>query len=118
MKNLIITAAIIFAAPLAIACDYPAPPKNLPDGSTAEIAEMKVGVKRIADYQNDMSTYLSCIEAEEVVAVLSLDEGDKDGKKQSKIMFDKKYNAAVQEQTASVEIFNAEIREFKDRPKD
>ncbi len=118
MTNVIIAAAVILAAPLAVACDYPAPPKDLPDGSTSEIADMKVGVKRIAKYQSDMSTYLTCIEADEAVAVLSLDAGDEDGKKQRKSMFDKKYNAAVDEQTATVEKFNAEIREFKDRPKD
>jgi len=32
-------------------------------------------------------------------------------------MFDKKYNAAVDEQTRTVEEFNAEIREYKARTK-
>lgn len=117
MTRALLATAMVFAMPLAFACDYPAPPKDLPDGATADIAAMKVGVKKIAEYQENMSTYLSCIEAEEAVAVMSLDEDDEDGKDQRKEMFDKKYNAAVDEQTRTVEQFNVEIREYKDRPK-
>lgn len=76
---------------------------------------MLAGVKLISAYQQDMSDYLSCIEADEVVATQALADDDKDGKKQRKIMFDKKYNAAVDEQTRTVEQFNAEIRAYKER---
>ena len=112
-----ITMAILFAAPIAFSCDYPAPPKSLPDGSSATIDEMKGGVKVIAAYQEKMSTYLACIEADEVVGLQALAEDDEEGKKQRKAMFDKKYNAAVDEQTRTVEAFNAEIREYKNRSK-
>ena len=117
MTKAVIATAFVLASPLTFACDYPAPPKDLPDGATSAIAEMKVGVKDIADYQSNMETYLNCIDAEEAVATMALDEDDKKGKEQRKEMFDKKYNAAVQEQTRTVEQFNAEIREYKDRPK-
>lgn len=117
MTKIVIAAAFVLASPLTFACDYPAPPKKLPDGTTADIAEMKIGVKQIADYQNKMDTYLNCIDADEAVAMMVLDEEDEEGKKQRKVMFDKKYNAAVLEQTRTVEQFNAEIREYKDRPK-
>jgi hypothetical protein len=117
MTEVVIAAAFILASPLVFACDYPAPPKDLPDGSTSAIDGMKVGVKQIAEYQSKMETYLNCIDAEEAVAMMALDEDDKDGKGQRKEMFDKKYNAAVEEQTRTVEQFNAEIREYKDRPK-
>ena len=72
------------------------------------------GVKRIATYQETMGTYLDCIESDEVVAVQALDDDDEDGKSQRKEMFDKKYNAAVDEQTKTVEQFNAEIRAYKE----
>lgn len=113
IKNLLVSLALIAAAPLALACDYPAPPKDLPDGATATKEEMLAGVKKISAYQDNMTEYLSCVESDEVVAMQALADDDEEGKAQRKLMFDKKYNAAVDEQTRTVEEFNAEIREFK-----
>lgn len=118
IKSLIITIALTLAAPVAYACDYPAPPKNLPDGASADIDAMKAGVKAIAAYQEKMSTYLACIEADEVMAMQALADDDEEGKFQRQALFDKKYNAAVDEQTRTVEQFNLEIREYKARPKE
>lgn len=106
---------MLLVMPAAFACDYPGPPKNLPDGSTSSKDEMIAGVKEIAVYQESMTSYLECIEADEVVAVKALDDDDEEARTQRKQMFDKKYNAAVDEQTKTVEQFNAEIREFKSR---
>lgn len=117
LTKTLISVSLLLAAPLAFSCDYPAPPKELPDGSSAPKEEMISGVKVIAAYQEEMATYLDCIEAEEVVAVQAIDDSDEDAKDQRKMMFDKKYNAAVEEQTRTVEGFNLEIREYKDRSK-
>ena len=117
MTKILISTALIFLSPLALACDYPAPPKELPDGTSASRADMLAGVKMISVYQDNMSLYLSCIESDEIVATQALADDDKDGRKQRKEMFDKKYNAAVDEQSKTVEQFNAEIREFKGRSK-
>ena len=117
MTKLLASIALLIAAPLAFACDYPAPPKNLPNGTTSSKDDMLAGVKVIKAYQEDMSTYLDCIEADQIVATQALAEDDEDAKSQSKMMFDMKYNAAVDEQTKTVEQFNAEIRAFKARPK-
>jgi len=105
------------AAPFALACDYPAPPKNLPEGASATKEEMLAGVKMVAVYQEKMTEYLTCIEADQIVATQALADDDEDGKKQLKTMSNKKYNAAVDEQTRTVELFNAEIRAYKARPK-
>lgn len=113
MTKLLISIAILAASPLAFACDYPAPPKNLPMGASATKEEMLAGVGLISKYQASMSEYLACIEADEVVAVQALSDDDIEGKDQSKSMFDKKFNAAVDEQTRTVEQFNAEIRAYK-----
>ncbi len=113
MIKTIVSVVLMMSAPLAFACDYPSAPKSLPNGATASKDEMLAGVKLIAEYQESMATYLSCIEAEEVVSMQSLADDDEDGKKQRKIMFDKKYNAAVDEQTRTVERFNVEIRAYK-----
>ena len=64
MKKLILSIALIFCMPLALACNYPAPPKSIPDGTASNKNEILAGVKMIAAYQEDMSTYLSCIEAD------------------------------------------------------
>mgnify|MGYP003633371246 FL=1 len=113
MTKVFVSTAFLFFASHAIACDYPPSPKNLPNGSTATKDEMLAGVKVISKYQEDMATYLSCIEAEEVVAIQALADDDEEGKQQRKAMFDKKYNAAVDEQTRTVEQFNVEIRAYK-----
>ena len=112
MTKTAITLVLTFCASIALACDYPASPKEHPNGATASKEEMLAGVKVIADYQEVMATYLACIESEEIVAVQAIDD---DAKDQRKSMFDKKYNAAVDEQTRTVELFNAEIRAFKSR---
>jgi len=117
MTKLLTCIALVFMTQYAFACDYPAPPKDLPDGESAEKSQMLAGVKTISAYQEKMSEYLSCIEADEIVAMQALDDDDEEGKKQRKSMFDKKYNAAVDEQTRTVEEFNAEIRAYKARPK-
>lgn len=113
ISKIIISAAIVFAAPVAFACDYPSRPNNLPDGATASKEQMLDGVKTIKAYQEAMGIYLSCIEAaDEVQDTADVDE---DTQKQRKDMFNKKYNAAVEEQTLSVEEFNAQIRAYKDK---
>ena len=42
----------------------PPPPKSIPDGAASSKDEMLAGVKVLAAYQEDMSTYLSCMEAD------------------------------------------------------
>lgn len=80
-----------------------------------------VGVKVIGEYQSAMNEYLSCIEDDQVVADKAIDEADADAeaeaKQQNKDMFNKKYNAAVDEQTIVVEEFNSQIRAYKDKSK-
>jgi len=115
MTKMLVSLALVFATPFALACDYPAPPKELPNGATATKDEMLAGVKVIAAYQEEMAGYLTCIEADQVVALQALGDDDEDGKKRNKTNFDKRYNAAVDEQTRTVEKFNLEIRSYKSR---
>ncbi len=117
MTKVLISILLVFTTSLAFACDYPAPPKNLPDGASSSKEEMLAGVKLISAYQESMTEYLTCIEADEVVTLQALVDDDEDAKRQHKSMFDKKYNAAVDEQSRTVEQFNAEIRAYKAQPK-
>ena len=115
ISRILIATTLILAAPFVFACDYPAPPKSLPDGASSTKDEMLAGVKMISAYQEDMTTYLACLEADEVVAVQALADDDEEGKEQHAMMSEKKYNAAVEEQTRTVEEFNAQIRAYKTR---
>ncbi len=117
MRNVIAPVALIVTAPLTFACDYPAPPKNLPQGASAGKDEMLAGVKIISAYQEDMTGYLECIESDESAAEQALTGDEGNTTQQLKNMYNKKYNAAVDEQTRTVEQFNAEIRAYKARSK-
>ena len=115
ITKVLVSLALIFASSLALACNYPAPPKELPDGAIATKDEMMAGVKMISKYQEEMTSYLTCIEAGQIVAVQALDDEDEEGKERSQDNFNKKYNAAVEAQTKTVEQFNLEIRTYKGR---
>ena len=117
LARTITTTVFTLVASSAYACDYPSHPNNLPDGATAGKEEMIAGVKMINAYQESMGEYLSCIEAAHIVATQSLSSDDKETRKQHKDMFNKKYNAAVNEQTLWVEEFNAQIRAYKAKGK-
>ena len=52
--------------------------------------------------------------AEEAAAVLSLGDIDEDTKRQREEMFNKKYNAAVEQMNLVAEEFNVQVRAYKD----
>ena len=115
MIRTLISAAFLFAAPLAMACDYPAAPAELPDGNTATKEEMIAGVKAIKAYQQAMIDYRSCIEADEVLALQGLEESDEEGRARQTEIATQKYDASVEEENKVVEEFNAQIRAYKAR---
>ncbi|MCH8159885.1 MAG: hypothetical protein IIA08_08400 [Proteobacteria bacterium] len=117
MIRAVLTAVFFLSAPAVLACDYPSRPAEIPDGSVASQDEMFVGVKAINAYQTAMQEYLDCIDADEKVAVTSMDDADDKTKKKRATMYNKKYNAAVEEMTLVVEQFNVEIRAYKQRSK-
>jgi len=117
MTRAVVAAIFFLSGPMVLACDYPSRPADLPDGATASKDEMFVGVKAISAYQTTMQEYLDCIEADEIVAVTGMDSVDKEAKQKRSTMFNKKYNAAVDEMTLTVEQFNAQIRAYKQRSK-
>lgn len=116
MAKTIITALLLFSAALAFACDYPHR-ANVPDGATASKEEMITGQRGIKSYMAAMEEYLSCIEAAEQETVAGSDDPDGDDKQQRIEMFNKKYNAAVEEMNLVAEEFNVQVRAFKERNK-
>ena len=117
MNTLIKTAAsvaLLFAAQGALACDYPQR-IDVPNGANATKDEMIVGQKGVKTYMASMEAYLACIESDEAAAVLGMGDVDEDSKRQREEMFNKKYNAAVEEMNLVAEEFNMQVRAYKDR---
>ena len=76
---------------------------------------MITGQRDIKEYLAAMDEYLACIEAAEQNTVAGLDETDEDAKQQRIEMFNKRYNAAVEEMNLVAEEFNVQVRMYKDR---
>ena len=101
-------------APAAFACDYPQR-ADVANGQTASKDEMVASQKAVKTYMSDMENYLACIESEEQDAVAALGEIDEDTKKQRSEVFNKKYNAAVDEMQLVAAEFNEQVRAYKNR---
>ena len=114
-NRLAVSVAVLFLAQGALACDYPERLADIPDGDTATRDEMVEGKKAVQAYLGNMESYLSCIEAEEAQAMIALGNVDDEIKKQRTAMFNKKYNAAVEEMNLVAEEFNIQLRAFNAR---
>lgn len=117
MKNItrsLISILLLLSAPLVFACDYPQR-VSVPDGATATKEGMIAGQRGIKDYLAAMDQYLACIEDAEQETVAGIDESDEDAKQQRIEMFNKKYNAAVEEMNLVAAEFNVQVRAYKDR---
>jgi hypothetical protein len=110
---LILLAATI-ASPAWAACNYPAAPAKLPDGSTASREDMIGGKKLVETYNSEMNAYLGCIKKEydESVAkqAAALTE---EQKQQMAARYTAKNDAAVDELQGVAARFNEQLRVFK-----
>jgi len=109
-----VSVAILFATQGAFACDYPQR-VDVPVGVTATKDDMISGQKGVKTYMASMEEYLACIEGDEAQAVLTMGDVDEDTKRQREEMFNKKYNAAIEEMNLVAEEFNMQVRAYKDR---
>lgn len=114
ISRFVFCALIAFGAPAAFACDYPNR-VDVPDGSTASKEEMIEGQRGIKAYMSAMEEYLSCIETAEQETVAGADDLDEATKQQRIQMYNKKYNAAVDEMNLVAEEFNMQVRTYKER---
>ena len=121
MKSLLAAVAVAMTvlAPAAYAdCTYPQAPSQLPDGSTATLAEMLAAQKVVQSYNEEMTAYLSCIKLERDSRVAQA--GDKLTKQQKQEMAAievQKNNAAVDQLHSVADRFNAQVKIFKARDK-
>lgn len=110
--RLAVSVALLFLAQGALACDYPERIDDIPNGEKATRDEMIAGKKAVEAYLGNMESYLACIEAEEAQAMIALGDVDDDTKKQRTDLFNKKYNAAVEEMNLVAEEFNIQLRAY------
>lgn len=110
--KLSIAAAILFFAPAAMACDYPARAK-ITNGATASKEDMLESQKSVKEYMAAMEAYLACLEQEEADAVAGLGELSDEEKANREAALTKKYNAAVEQMEIIAAQFNEEVRAYR-----
>ena len=84
-------------------CRLPPAPSKIPDGSTASQQEMITAMETIKQYNNDVQTYLKCLDFEARQNQLS--PGDQTAL----------HNAAVDQLTHVANQFNDQVRSFKSK---
>ncbi|HXS21580.1 MAG TPA: hypothetical protein VN735_10110 [Steroidobacteraceae bacterium] len=121
MKSILAAVAIAATvlAPAAYAdCTYPQAPSQLPDGSTATLAEMLAAQKVVKSYNEEMTAYLSCIKLERDSRVAQAgDKLTKQQKQEMEAIEIQKNNAAVDQLHSVADRFNAQVKIFKARDK-
>jgi hypothetical protein len=99
-------------------CVYPKSPTNLPDGATATQDEMVAGMKTVKEYNEQVNTYLTCLETEMNTRIEAAGtDAPADQIEQIKAIHTKRHNAAVEELEASAARFNEQVKVFKSREK-
>ena len=100
-------------------CSYPKEPSNLPDGATATQDQMVEGMKAVKEYNNQVTTYLSCLEQEMNARVEAAGpDAPADQIEQIKAIHTKRHNAAVDALEQQAARFNEQVKVFKARDKD
>jgi hypothetical protein len=121
MIKTIITGTLLacLAAGVASAdCSYPKSPTGLPDGSTATQDEMLGGMKAIKEYNNQVTTYLECLESEMNTRIEAAGpDAPADQIEQIKAIHNKRHNAAVEELESTAARFNEQVKVFKGQKK-
>lgn len=106
--------SLVFAPPLALACDYPQR-VDIPNGATATKDEMIAGQRAVKDYMASMDEYLACIDQEENETLSTLTEITDEEREVRATALVKKHNAAVEEMELVAARFNEEVRAYKEK---
>lgn len=104
-KTLIAAALVgLFAAPAVFAnCRLPSAPSKIPDGATANEAQMLTAMQTIREYNHDVQTYLKCLRFEVRQSQLSAND-------QVSL-----HNAAVSQLHQIASDFNHQVKIFKSK---
>ena len=118
--------ALAVAAPtFAADCTYPKAPATMPDGSSANIDEMKAAKKDYDKYNSDMQVYLECLRADNEATTPKIEDSmSKDKKQEVQKQIDEatkryeiKYDSAFDELKTVMDRFNEQIRAFNAKRK-
>ena len=82
-------------------CIRPPAPSKIPDGSSASQQEMLTAMQTMKEYNNDVATYLKCLDFEAKQNHLS------------SIEVERRHNSALEELTKTADRFNQQVRTFK-----
>ena len=91
-------------------CPYPKAPAAIPDGKTASEAEMLDAMRAFTAYNDEVSSFGSCLEQETKTKSAGTAQ-----LMQLKTLQMKKHNAAVDELQSKAKAFNEQVRLFKAR---
>jgi len=92
-----------FALPALADCALPAAPTKVPDGATSTEADMVAAMQTLKRYDNDVNTYVKCLEFEAKQNRLSREEQAR------------RHNQAMDSLTATAAKFNEQVRVFKSK---
>lgn len=115
MNRLIKTAisiGLVLGAQSAFSCDYPSR-VLIPNGNTATKEDMLEGQRAVKQFVSEMEAYLKCIEDEEAASRMSMVEMTPEDEEERETVFNKKYNAAVDEMERTAAQFNAEVQAYR-----
>ena len=107
-----IASALLFLAPAALACDYPAQ-ASIASGANASKDEMIASQRSVKAYMAAMEEYLACLEKTEADAVAGQTELTDEEKANREATMTKKYNAAVEQMELVAAQFNEEVRAYR-----
>ncbi|HEY0940088.1 MAG TPA: hypothetical protein VGE08_08330 [Steroidobacter sp.] len=111
-------ASLLATAAASADCTYPKSPSGLPDGATATEEEMISGMKAIKEYNNQVTSYLSCLETEMSTRIEAAGtDAPAEQVEQIKAIHTKRHNAAVEELEATAARFNEQVKVYKNRAK-
>jgi len=103
----------------AAECVYPREPASVPNGKTATKDEMVAGMTAVKEYNNQMTTYLACLDQQMNVAISNAGpEASAELIQKIKDNNVKKHNDAVATLESHAARFNEEVRAFKSRDKE
>lgn len=114
----LLIAGVLLSATAIADCAYPKAPGNAPDGLTATEQEMLEGMRAVKDYNQRVTAYLECLEAEKNERIEAAGpDAPPDQLAQIKTIHGKRHNAAVEELEAHAARFNEQVKVYKERGK-
>jgi hypothetical protein len=117
MKYQVLTALILAgglaATQASAACHYPVAPGKFPDGTQATKEEMLAAKKLVVKYNDEMSAYIECTNAEFDAKLAAQTDATDAQKSDMTRMQAQKQDAALKEVTDVTERFNEQLRAWK-----